>query len=66
MTVPPQVRRTPESWLQRCRWLPPFVQLGQVLVGPGGEVVKVSREGRLELIVMGAQPAESSSAGSRP
>ena len=57
MTAPSDVRKTPESWRKACGdWIPRFIHIGQVIVGPGGELVRVSQAGRLELVIPGGHP----------
>ena len=53
--TPTEIRRSPDSCRAAWPWVPRFVHLGQILVGPTGEVLRVSESG-LDVVHQGGQP----------
>lgn len=46
----------PMAWRRACPWLPALVRAGRVLVGPTGELVRITNCGHFEFIVRAGQP----------
>jgi hypothetical protein len=56
VTAPADVRQVPESWRRAYPWLPALIVPRRLYVGPGGEILRCSDAGRLEMVIQGAMP----------